>query len=286
MFTRKNGAAINGGRIADFLAAFNYGLRNQQLIEDPVSGRIDALFYNCRLTSVFQPIVHSVSGRPVGHRGFLRAAGADGVSLSPWGMFSFAVADHELVDLDRLCRTLHVLNYYRTVSARHTLYLNVQLRLLVAVGRDFGRAFGNRLDRLGLAPGQVAIVLPPDLIAHPALFAAAVTDYQEQGYRVVANYPANPLRWPRAYGVQADVIHVDSAELVDADAWSHTRQAIHALGALASAGRVAARQQATLARESGFDLVQGYELGRPDAEVFPNGRSGADPVALETLSLW
>lgn len=146
-----NKAGVFGGKIDDFVAVFNRGLRNQQL-EHVAGKRINARFYNCSLSSVFQPIVHAASNRPVGHHGLLRAAGSDGVSLSPWGVFSFAVADQELVDLDRLCRTLHVLNYYRTAPERDMLYLNVQLRLLQTVGRDFGRAFEDRLERLGLGP--------------------------------------------------------------------------------------------------------------------------------------
>jgi EAL domain-containing protein (putative c-di-GMP-specific phosphodiesterase class I) len=269
MFERKIGsrreAGIFGGQIADFVAAFNGGLRNQQLVH-VAGGRVNARFYNCSLSSVFQPIVHAASNRPVGHHGLLRAAGSDGVSLSPWGVFSFAVADQELVELDRLCRTLHVLNYYRTAADRDMLYLNVQLRLLQTVGRDFGRAFEHRLERLGLGPGQVAIVLPPDVVDYPDLFAAALNDYQSLGYRVVASYPIAPEQWPDTGHLRPDVIRIDGRDLGNTSLAGAVAQAIHAAGALGLAARLETATQVEQARSAGFELLQGHAIAVPATE--------------------
>ncbi len=269
MFERRSGtrgkAGICGGQAADFVAAFNHGLHNQQLVH--VHGdRINARFYNCCLSSVFQPVVHAAGNRPVGHQGLLRAAGSDGVSLSPWGVFSFAVADQELVELDRLCRTLHVLNYYCTAPDRNMLYLNVQLRLLQAVGRDFGRAFEHRLERLGLGPGQVAIVLPPDVVDYPDLFAAALHDYQSLGYRVVASYPIASGQWPDTGRVRPDVIRIDGRDLGNASLAGAVMQAIHAVGALGLAARLESVAQVEQARSAGFELLQGHAIAVPATE--------------------
>lgn len=284
MFNFRKKAGIFGEQVTDFLEAFNYGLRNQQLVQDAASGRIDAHFYNCSLTSVFQPVVHAASGRTVGHHGLLRASGADGASLSPWGVFSFAVVDHELVDLDRLCRTLHVLNYYRTAPERDMVYLNVQLRLLQVVGRDFGRAFENRLERLGLGPGQVAIILPQDLLAHGDLLEVAITDYQALGYRVVASYPSSPGQWPTAGTVRADVIRVDGRDFATVADAQKAVHAIHGNGALALAQKLETAEQLERAREAGFDLLQGHAAGVTVSEPLPPIRHH-DGV-LQTFQLW
>ena len=260
---RSRHAVLTDEGIAEFIEAFNYGLRNQKLLQDQGSGRIRARFYNCSLTSVFQPILHAVDDRLVGHHGLLRASGSDGASLSPWGMFSLAVADHELVDLDRLSRTLHVLNYYRRVQRAQALYLNVQLRLLLAVGRDFGRVFANRLERLGLEPGRICIVLPPDAVAHPGLLETVLLDYQGLGYRVVAQYPDDPAQWPHTRCGVPDILQFDLRTSTAPEAWHLTVKAAHGLGALALASRLEHRGLVASAREAGFDLLQGDQLGRP-----------------------
>ncbi|MBX3664730.1 MAG: EAL domain-containing protein [Burkholderiales bacterium] len=285
MFGSGKKAGTPGEQIADFIPAFNYGLRNQQLLQDEQSGQVTARFYNCSLSSVFQPIVHAASNRPVGHQGLLRASGDGGASLSPWGVFSLAVADHELVDLDRLCRTLHVLNFYRQAPHRDMLYLNVQLRLLQTVGRDFGRAFENRLERLGLGPGQVAIVLPPDILAHPGLIGTALSDYQALGYRVVVSCPVAAVQWPAFREVRPDVIRIDGRSLGDPAAAAAVVQAIRALGALGLAEKLETGDQVARARTAGFELLQGHAIGLPAARPAVAVAATADS-ALSALALW
>jgi hypothetical protein len=74
---------------------------------DEVGGQ----FYGARLSSVFQRVV-TADGREIGHQGLVRSRSADDATLSPWRLFADTATDDELVQLDRLARTLHALNYF------------------------------------------------------------------------------------------------------------------------------------------------------------------------------
>src|SRR6476660_310088 len=64
-------------------------------------------YFNCTLTSVFQPLRMLGSGQVLAHEAFIRSA-ADGQSgLSVWRLLEGAASDEESIELDRLCRMLH-----------------------------------------------------------------------------------------------------------------------------------------------------------------------------------
>ncbi|MEB0139011.1 MULTISPECIES: hypothetical protein [unclassified Undibacterium] len=51
-----------------------------------------------------------------------------------WKLLEYVADDAESVELDRLCRVLHTVNFYSQAgSAGHDLYLSVHNRLLAAV---------------------------------------------------------------------------------------------------------------------------------------------------------
>jgi hypothetical protein len=70
-------------------------------------------FLRADLSSVFQPLIESGSGRCVGHEAFVRAHGGGERDIAPWNLFSLVANDDMLVSLDRLCRIVHVLNFLR-----------------------------------------------------------------------------------------------------------------------------------------------------------------------------
>ena len=71
--------------------------------------------------------------------------------MSPWGIFSMIAGDSALVGLDRLCRTLHLLNYFGKAPRDLRLLLRVEPRLLSSIKQNHGRVFGELLDYCGIA---------------------------------------------------------------------------------------------------------------------------------------
>lgn len=192
-------------------------------------GRALGRFFGARLSSVYQTLIASDTGQPVGREAFVRCQAeraADGrEGLSPWGLFSLVADDDTLVGLDRLCRTLHVLNDPLAgddaSAGKGLLFLNVHGRLLPAVAEDHGRAFRLILEVLGRTPADIVIETPASACADPRLLGFVLSNYRLNGFRVAANL-ASPadldalLQVVRPNFVKLDMRHFSDAEAVRA----------------------------------------------------------------------
>lgn len=174
---------------AQFVARHNGG------VEASVGGQV--------LGSSFQPVVRAADGTPVGQHAVLRVSRPDGAALAPWCVFEQATGGPQLVQIDRLCRTVHALNYFVRDAGAETLFLDVERRLLTTVRADHGAYFESILAEIGVPAGRVAIVLPREALEDPVTFVRAAISYRIRGYRVVAE-----LR----FDTQADLAHVFLAE--------------------------------------------------------------------------
>ena len=138
----------------EFLADKDALARIQAATDCPLQraadGRVVGHFFHCRLSSVFQPVFDVSERQVVGHAADVRSDTNDQGASSPWGVFALATEDPLLVRLDRLCRTLHALNYFSAVPERQILFLAVQPRLLESVKDGHGRAFEKVLDLIGV----------------------------------------------------------------------------------------------------------------------------------------
>ena len=97
-------------------------------------------------------------------------------------------SDSQLVDLDRLARTLHVINFFGT-GRGSLLFLNVHERLLKSVRYDHGRHFSSILLSFGLNPSRVVLELPETTVAHRTFLGFLTKSYQRFGFRVAGNLP-------------------------------------------------------------------------------------------------
>lgn len=227
------------------------------------SGLVSAQFYRSRITSGFQPIVRAQGGEVVGHHALLRVESPNGDSVAPWSLFAQASSDPALVWLDRLCRTVHALNYFPSHSGDGSLFLNVERRLLTGVAADHGAWFEPVLAVIGVKPSRVVIVMPPDALENPVAFVRAAISYRIRGYRVLV-----PVRST----TDADLSHVFLADphFVAVDpAVLEGSSSRHFLAALAQRGThlvargVESPEHAQAARNAGVELLQGFHLGRP-----------------------
>lgn len=158
------------------------------------AGRVVGRLHSVDLSSVFQPILALPSWEPVGHKGLIHCQ-AD-MALSPWTLFSRNTDDDGLVALDRLCRTLHALNFAtRPRLGGVRLHLSVHLRLLEAIEADHGKVFAAILDRIGLRPSDVVIELPEGINARPQLLCCVATNFRRNGYGVALEYGGENYRW-------------------------------------------------------------------------------------------
>ena len=181
-------------------------------------GRVAGRFLNARVSSVFQPIVDLPRQAIVGHQGLLRIDATGDSPLAPWNLFALAASDAMLRHLDRLCRTLHTLNYFAEVDEGQFLFLNVEHRLLASVPDDHGKVFEGILAKFNLSPRRIVIVFPRTVVTDPGLLGRAARNYRARGYRVlvpVSNWNDDTLRLFDEAPI--DLVKVDVAQRFNPD---------------------------------------------------------------------
>lgn len=185
-------------------------------------GRAQGRYFNCTLTSAFQPVRELASGRIAGFEAFLRSySGQDG-GLSLWKLLDHAASDDESIELDRLCRMLHAINFYRQPEAslmEHAdLYLSVHGRLLAGVSSNHGMAFRRILDGLGLPRERIVLQLPRITQNQGWLLNYVADNYRLNGFRFAINAKDANEGLDLLHQVRPDVVKLDAREIRDPDA--------------------------------------------------------------------
>ncbi|SDC04751.1 EAL domain, c-di-GMP-specific phosphodiesterase class I (or its enzymatically inactive variant) [Cupriavidus sp. YR651] len=146
-------------------------------------GQVQGQYFNCSLTSAFEPLVTLAEREVVAYEGTIRTYAEDGVGLAAWKLFAMAADDASLVSLDRLSRLVHAINYF-SAAGTHKLVLNVHNRLLAAVADDHGAAFRRALESLGLPIDRFVIQVPASANDDLPLLLHVVGNYRRNGFAV------------------------------------------------------------------------------------------------------
>lgn len=150
-------------------------------------------FHRASLSSVFQPIVELRSRTTVAYEGLVRCYLAE--DLAPWGLFSLASDAGNLVVLDRLCRTLHVIDFFLGAGQQFRLHLNVHPRHLQALAGNHGRAFAGLLRSLSLLPQQVVLEFHEAANRDRAALVDAVGNFHSHGFGIALSCGGQDHRW-------------------------------------------------------------------------------------------
>jgi EAL domain-containing protein (putative c-di-GMP-specific phosphodiesterase class I) len=240
---------------------------DRQLWRD-ASGRVQGQFFHSSLTSLFEPVWRVATDGTLaldGHEAVMRTWTRDGdAGLNPWKMFSHA-DDSTLVELDRLCRLVHTLNYFARTDARR-LVVNVHGRLLAAVAADHGKAFHRAVTALGLSPEQLVIQVPSTANDDLGLLLFVVDNYRRNGF-AVAVQASDPAE------AGALMVHARPAFLkLDARRDWQTRHVLglaesaRDLGVTLALRRCERQRDLDLARDAGIAYVQGSMLPGAESE--------------------
>lgn len=185
-------------------------------------GRAQGRFFNCTMTSAFLPVRELGEGRVVAYEGLARSVSAADEGLSLWRLLDHAASDDESIELDRLCRMLHAINFFRQEGADQSagapdLYLNVHDRLLSAVSSNHGHAFQRILDALGLPIERIVLLLPPVTAQQGWLLNYVADNYRRNGFRFAVSAVSAREGLQLLQRVRPDVIRIDARKLDDAD---------------------------------------------------------------------
>ena len=243
-------------------------------------GRVVGHFFHCRLSSVFQPVFDVSDLKVVGHAAYVRTDTPDGDGLSPWGIFALATDDPVIVRLDRLCRTLHALNYFSAVAQRQTLFLAVQPRLLESVKDGHGRAFEKVLDLIGVETSRVVIEIPTEVNEDWRLLKHVIVNYRSRGYRIAVNHVGDDKGWMAELGnLFPDFVRLEAGQLKNRSGVNALVDAIHRSGASLLVRGVETEQDMAAAVQAGADLLLGRYLAEPALAIGTLSRSAREQAS-------
>ena len=229
------------------------------------NGWISGYFYQCELTSVFQPIFSIDLGKTIAHAAYVRSKSSEEIALWPWQVFAMASKDDQLIELDRLCRAIHSLNYYFNHASRSdNLFVEVHPRLLESVKDDHGRAFENFLDLIGVKTSRVVIEIPAIVNRNWKLLQHVIGNYRSRGYRIAANYSGASSDWMAELGsLYPDVVRIAASDLMRHETIAELADTVHSFGASLLVRDIETAEQLAVAKRTEVDYLQGNLLGKP-----------------------
>lgn len=181
--------------LTDLVRYFNAADRPGDSMLYLEDGCAAAWHHDLRLRSLFQPIVDLRAGAIVGHQASLLAEREDGTAVGIAEAYAACASAEAVVHFDRLCRTLHALNFLRQQAhAGGYLQLAVHPRHVLAVPSQHGLVYEAILRRCGLAPEDIVLEIDPGRLAPSSSplpqLAPALASYRQRGYRLALAGPA------------------------------------------------------------------------------------------------
>ncbi len=152
--------------------------------------RVEGRFGNLRIGSMLHPVRLAESPPVViGHDASSFIPDAPNDSNLP---LPAPAADEpvDIVNLDRLTRTVHMLNYLPVAHNDGHLFLHVHPRHVLAVKKDHGAYFEEIIRRCGLSTRRVVITLQvsPVYDRHLILLLERLRNYRDRGYSTAIKF--------------------------------------------------------------------------------------------------
>lgn len=252
-------------------------------------GRVVGRFLQARLASVFEPLFALADGRVSGAQAGLRTVSSHGPGLAPWEVFAGAARPQDLVELDRLARTVHALSFEAHARPEQALHLSVHPRLLEAVTEHHGQVYRGLLETLGLDGLPVVIELPAIAAGDEARIAPIAASYRRNGFGVAFRPVSRRQLDLLLESSSIDALRVDTDRLVRFGAVEEALQAARKRRIDVIVERVRSAFDVELAREFGASHVQGPLFGAPvaapDMKTPLPGRAGAVASPVERLDV-
>lgn len=227
-------------------------------------------FMGMRLASAFQPIFRT-DGKVVGHEALLRASLLEHGNVKPEAAFADALKENRLVQFDRLVRVVHLLNHARSFPEHELLFLNVHPQLLTSVG-DHGRTFEQILHYYSVPTSRVVIEIRESEVEDETRLAEAIGNYRSLGYRIaVDDFGTAYSSLERVLRLRPNIIKLDGTLIAAAEQASNAIESFkplvnrfHGAGIQVAVEGIETARQLEIARKSGADLLQGFQLARPE----------------------
>jgi EAL domain-containing protein (putative c-di-GMP-specific phosphodiesterase class I) len=226
------------------------------------------------LSSHFQPIYGIRRESCMGYEALVRAVGADGKPCSPAQLFEGAFADGRGVELDWICRALHLRNFARVDPGDRKLFINIHTRASVEDAHSASE-FADLVRFYGLSPRRVCIEILEDSCRDERVLREMVVAYRRAGATIAMDdFGLGRSNFDRIVALRPDVVKVDRSILVKAVGDEKARrllpaivELLHETGAQVALEGVESAHEAMIAIDSGADQLQGFYFSRPSARL-------------------
>jgi len=254
------------------------------ILED---GTISALFGPIKIGSVFSPIRQALKpAQIIGHAAKLKVSTHEVQHLYSGEIENLLTnqphqaSDFEsIINFDRLSRTVHMLNYLPLTHLQGSLLVEVDPRHILGVKQDHGAYFEEVIRQCGLETRNVVIVMAVNshYARHYQELVTGLDNYRNRGYQIALkfDYVAQESQsFDLITKLSPNYVSLSARHLdqVRDNALFEKLRDLRAL--VSSAGgqtilqQIDQKKSESLARNTGFDLVQGSYYERPSAPVF------------------
>ncbi len=235
---------------------------------------LTASFRGLTLRTALQPIFSIAHKRIVGYEALIRAVQGDNTDIPPLQVFQLPTSESENLQLDRLCRYLHVRNFRDCEEPINWLFLNVSPEVLTRSSKT-DSFFGHLLEEAGLSPHRIVVEIVEQPTTDTEKLREAVAYYRKLGCLIaIDDFGAGHSNFERIWNLSPDIVKLDRSLLNRATADPKARQILigivsllHQSGCLVLLEGVETRDQAILAIDAGADFVQGFFFSHPSTNL-------------------
>lgn len=253
-----------------FIPAINT-MQQIKIIDSEVVG----YFQEYQLRSVFQPIYSFAHQSPIGYEALLRATDNKGQSVTPLELFSRTTGQHELLELEQLSRTLHILNFIRENTQDAWLFLNINPRLMNNCKKCLQQLL-ELLNDYNISPTRIVIEFVEESISDMNDLTKAASYLRQNGCLIaIDDFGAGHSNFNRVWDLRPNIVKLDKSIISRAreDLWFrrviiNLVELLHESESLVLLEGIENAIDANLAHELNADLHQGYFFGRPKALPF------------------
>ncbi|MBF0446632.1 MAG: EAL domain-containing protein [Magnetococcales bacterium] len=234
-----------------------------------VDGQFQADFYSLRVCSRFQRIFSASHQRGVGFEAYFRAIDSNGNLVNSRHIFSKAVSEEDLVQLDRMRLLLHVKNFAASKMDDRWLFINIHSKVMLGRLEPDVQFLKDVLDHTGVASHQVVVALREHQGNFETVLSRTLKEIRELGCLVLFDdFGGDSANLDLLWRLQPDIVKLDRDFLENA---SHDRRAkrmlyklislIHASGGLVLIEKIETEEESFTAMRLHADFLQGRFWG-------------------------
>ena len=240
-------------------------------------GKVSGLFGPIRIDSFFAPLRQTLEPTViVGHTAQITVAAnktqhlyANEIEVLLANNSVTASYFESIINFDRLCRTVHMLNYLTLADLQGVLFLEVDPRHILGIKQDHGAYFEEVIVGCGFETKNIVIVLAVNsqYARYYHELIKALDNYRQRGYQIALKYDYLPQGNETSdfiANISPNFVSVSARNMDDQAHDDNLLEKLHQLKKLVvSVGGQAILQQIDekksdlLARNTGFDLVEG-----------------------------